>query len=112
MPLVLGTRGSVATPRLLSAAKRCSMSTVCGNGSGYLQPGSDRPAACVDGGSHGREPALELSMKLDLILIAPHGRTGSHAFMGNAAEKVIRSANWPARSVCVSKKPKAKRRTR
>jgi nucleotide-binding universal stress UspA family protein len=39
--------------------------------------------------------------KVDLIVMATHGRTGfSHLFMGSVAEKVVRAAPCPVLTIC------------
>jgi len=39
--------------------------------------------------------------KVDLIVMATHGRTGlSHLFMGSVAERVVRTAPCPALTIC------------
>ena len=46
--------------------------------------------------------ATAKKLKVDLIVMATHGRTGlSHLFMGSVAEKVVRSAGCPVLTVRV-----------
>jgi len=51
--------------------------------------------------------------KVDLIVMATHGRTGlSHLFMGSVAEKVVRSAECPVLTMRVPETNKQRRHKR
>ena len=52
-------------------------------------------------------------LKVDLIVMATHGRTGlSHLFMGSVAEKVVRTALCPVLTIRVPEAPKQRRSKR
>jgi len=70
-------------------------------------------AVLADGLAYQAIVAAAKKQKVDLIVMATHGRTGlSHLFMGSVAEKVVRSAHCPVLTMRVPEKSKQRRNKR
>lgn len=62
-------------------------------------------AVLADGLAYQAIVAAAKQQRVDLIVMATHGRTGlSHLFMGSVAEKVVRSADCPVLTLRVPEK--------
>jgi universal stress protein A len=67
----------------------------------------------ADGLAYQAIVAAAKKQKVDLIVMATHGRTGlSHLFMGSVAEKVVRTAECPVLTMRVPEKNKQGRTRR
>ena len=70
-------------------------------------------AVLADGLAYQAIVAAAKKQKVDLIVMATHGRTGlSHLFMGSVAEKVVRSADCPVLTMRVPEKSQQRRHKR
>ena len=69
-----------------------------------LDPAWGKPARLSprsDGGARSRQSSsYALDQRIDLIMIATHGRTGlSHVLLGSVAERIVREAPCPVLTI-------------